>query len=35
MQTKYGYFPDGEQAELELMSLTDLLALFKPKSDES
>ena len=35
MQTMYGYFPDEEQAELELLSLTDLFALFKPKSDES
>ena len=34
MQTKHGYFPDEEQAELELLSLTSLFALFKPKEDK-
>jgi hypothetical protein len=34
MNTTHGYFPDEEQAELELLSLTDLYALFKPKSEE-
>jgi len=34
MQTKHGVFVDEEQAELDLLSLTDLFSLFKPKSDE-
>jgi len=34
MNTTHGYFPDEEQAELELLSLTDLFSLFKPKSEE-
>jgi hypothetical protein len=33
MQTTYGYFLNEEQAELELLSLTDLFSLFKPKQD--
>jgi hypothetical protein len=34
MKTTHGVFVDEEQAELELLSLTDLYALFKPKSEE-
>lgn len=34
MKTKHGVFVDEEQAEIELLSLTDLFSIFKPKSEE-
>ena len=33
MQERCSFFIDEEQAELELLSLTDLFSLFKPKQD--
>lgn len=33
MNVTHGYFPNDEQAELELLSLTGLFSLFKPKQD--
>jgi hypothetical protein len=33
VQKENGYFPDEQQSELDLLALTDLFLLFKPKSD--
>jgi choline-glycine betaine transporter len=34
VQKENGYFPDEQQSELDLLTLTDFFLLFKPKSDE-
>jgi len=34
MNTSHRYFPDVEQVEVELLSLTDLFLLFKPKESQ-
>jgi len=35
VQKENGYFPDEQQSEVDLLTLTDFFLLFKPKSDES
>jgi hypothetical protein len=34
VQKENEYFPDDQQSELDLLALTDLFLLFKPKSEE-